>query len=86
MTWQINLVLSSRRSLRQLETPLLISVMGADVKFEVQHLKQFKPATQDDVRVVIMKSPSNSCELDPLPKNLLKKVLECLLPFLSPES
>ncbi len=54
-------------------------LMGADVKFEGRHLTHFKPATQDEVRFVIMKSSSKSGELDPLPTNLLKKVLECLL-------
>jgi hypothetical protein len=58
-------------------------VMSADVKFEGQHLTHFKPATQDEVRIVVMKSPSKSCELDPLPTNLLKKVLECLLPLIT---
>ncbi len=58
-------------------------VMSADVKFEGQHLTDFKPATQDEVRVVIMKSSSKSCELDPLPKHLLKKVLECLFPLIT---
>ena len=36
-------------------------VMSA-VQFEGQHLTHFKPATRDEVRVVIMKSPSMSCE------------------------
>ena len=58
-------------------------VMSVDVKFEGQHLTHCKPANQDEVHVVIMKSPSNSCELDPLPTNLLKKVLECLLPWIT---
>ena len=58
-------------------------VMSADVKFECQHLTYFRPATQDEIHVVIMNSPSKSCELDPLPTNLQKKVLECLLPFIT---
>ena len=45
-------------------------VMVTDGKFESQHLNNFKPATQNDARVVKRKSPSKSCELDPLPTNL----------------
>ena len=37
----------------------------------------------DEVHVVIMKTPSKSCELDPLPMNLLKKVVGCLLPLIT---
>ena len=58
-------------------------VTGADVKFEGQHLAHFKLDTQDEVRVVIMKSSSKSCAFDPLATNLLKKVLQCLLPFIT---
>ncbi len=58
-------------------------MMGADVKFEGQHLTHFKLANKDEVHVVIVKSPSKSCENDPLPTNLQKKVLECLLPFIT---
>ena len=58
-------------------------MMSADVKFEGQHLIHFNPAAQDEDRIVVTKSPSKSCELDPLPMNLLKKVLECLLPLIT---
>ena len=39
--------------------------------------------TQEELRVVITNSPSNSCELYPLTTNLLKKVQECLLPLIT---
>ena len=58
-------------------------VMSADIKFEGQHLGHFKPAIQDQVHVVIIKSPSKSCEFYQLLKNLLKKVLKCLLPLIT---
>ena len=32
-------------------------LMSGDAKFEGQHLTHFKPATQNEVRVVIMESP-----------------------------
>ena len=55
-------------------------LMSADVTFEGEHLTHLKHATQDQVRCFIMNSPSMSCDLDPQPNNLLKKVLKCLLP------
>jgi exonuclease III len=58
-------------------------VMSADVRFEGQPLTQLEPSTQDEVRNIIMKSPSKSCELDPLPTNLLKQVLEYVLPLIT---
>jgi len=47
-------------------------VMRADIKFDGQPLTKLAPATQDEVRDIIIKSPSKSCELDPLPTYLLK--------------
>ena len=41
------------------------------------------PATQDEIRDVIKKSPSKSCELDPLPTYLLKLCLDQLLPLIT---
>ena len=54
----------------------LMNVMSADIKFEGQPLTKLEKATQDEVHDSIIKSPSNSCELDPLPTYLLKEVLE----------
>jgi len=42
-------------------------VMRADIKFEGQPLTKLAPATQDEVRDIIIKTPSKSCELNPLP-------------------
>ena len=58
-------------------------VMSADVKSEGLHLTDFRLVTWDEVPVVILKSPSKSSELDPLQRNLLKKVLEYLLPLIT---
>ena len=52
------------------------------LNFEGQLLTKPVPATQDEVHDIIIKSPSKSCELDPLPTYLLKEVLEYLLPLL----
>ena len=57
-------------------------VMSSDIKFEGQPLTKLAPATQDEVPDIIDKYPSKYCELDPLPKFLLKEVLKYLLPLI----
>jgi len=57
--------------------------MSADIKFEGQPLTKHAPATQDEVPDIIIKSPSKSCELDPLPTYLLKEIMEYLLPLIT---
>jgi len=50
----------------------------------VRHpLQNFQPATSDEIRKLIRKSPSKSCPLDPLPTFLLKDCLEELLPAIT---
>lgn len=46
-------------------------------------LNEFSSATQDEVRRLIMNSPSTSCPLDPIPTWLLKQCLPELLPVLT---
>ena len=46
--------------------------MSAISNLQASILTHFRPATQDEVCVVIMKSSSKSCEVNPLPMNLLK--------------
>jgi len=58
-------------------------VMSADTTLEGQPLIKLASATQDEVRDIIIKSPSKSCELDPLPIYLLNEVLEYLLPWIT---
>jgi len=57
--------------------------MNADIKFEGQPLTKLAPATQGEVLDIIIKSPSKSCELDPLPTYPLKGVLGYLLPLIT---
>ena len=59
------------------------TVMAADIAFEGQSLSKFTPTTPEEVRQIIMKAPSKSCELDPLPTHLLKVCLEPLLPLIT---
>ena len=39
----------------------------------------FEPATADEVRKIIINSPSKTCDLDPIPTELLKTCLYVLL-------
>ena len=57
-------------------------VMTADIKFNGQPMRTFTPATQEEIRKIILKASSKSCELDPLATHLLKDCLEHLLPLI----
>lgn len=46
-------------------------------------LSEFTPATEEEVRKLVMSSASKSCPLDPLPTSLLKECLTELLPVLT---
>ena len=50
---------------------------------DIDELVEFTPVTKDEVRKVISKSQSKSCELDAIPTWLLKECLEELLPSLT---
>jgi len=43
----------------------------------------FQPVPEADVRRVIMKAPSKSSSLDPIPTYLLKEVIDILLPYIT---
>jgi hypothetical protein len=59
------------------------TVMTADIKFDGQLMTNFTPATQEEIRIIILNAPSKSCELDRLPTHLLKDCLEHLLPLIT---
>jgi hypothetical protein len=48
-----------------------------------QELTRFRPLSNDEVRKLILKSASKSCDLDPIPTWLLKHGLEELLPVIA---
>ena len=49
-----------------------------------QHqLHDYHPATEEEIREIILKSPSKSCSLDPIPTFLLKDCLDELLPIIT---
>ena len=43
----------------------------------------FLPATEDEVTLLVAKSPSKSCSLDPVPTWMLKPHLDCILPSIT---
>ena len=49
----------------------------------VTSLSHFQACTENEVREVIMRSPSKSCSLDPIPTRILKECIDDLLPFLT---
>lgn len=57
--------------------------MRADVAFEGNKLKSFQICSTEEIRKIILSSPSKSCELDPLPTTLLKCCLESILPVIA---
>ena len=46
-----------------------------DEAVQAPTLGEFKPLTEDEVTKVIMSMASKSCEIDPVPTNLLKEIL-----------
>ena len=60
--------------------------VGADeptyTSLTTQTMADFNSVTQDDVRKIILESPSKSSSLDPIPTFLLREYLDDLLPFI----
>ena len=46
-------------------------------------MDSFSPTTQEEVKKLILKSKSATCSLDPIPTNILKKLLPALLPAIT---
>ncbi len=46
---------------------------------DMPELKEFQPASPEEIRRIILTAPSKSCELDPLPTPLLKSCIDVLL-------
>jgi len=47
-------------------------------------ISKYSCVFDDDVRLIIMKSPTKSCDLGPITTFTLKELLSMLLPFLGP--
>ena len=46
-------------------------------------LKRFTPLKEEDVRKVVMSLKTKSCELDPIPTTIFKKLLPAILPLIT---
>ena len=57
--------------------------LRADTVFDGTSLRSFALASNEEVKRLILSSPSKSCELDPLPTKLLKQCLDCVLPTIT---
>ena len=51
--------------------------------YQSAELCEFQPASADDIRRIIVQSSSKSCELDPMPTNLLKDNIDTLAPIIT---
>ena len=66
----------------------LESIERPDIK-EVPHrnltcsLHSFQLVSEEEIRKIVMSSPSKSCILDPIPTNVLKDCIDELLPFIT---
>ena len=47
------------------------------------HLQSFEPATESEIRKIIMSSKSTSCSIDPIPTFLLKSSIDVLVPIIT---
>jgi len=58
--------------------------LPADVRLSSgAQLSGLQTCTEDDVRRIIIESPTKSCTLDPIPTFLLKESIDALLPFIT---
>ena len=51
--------------------------------FDCPHLSQFEPVTDELIRELILKSPTKSCMLDPIPTSFTKQCLDDLVPLIT---
>lgn len=58
-----------------------ITFLDADIKFTGSPLLTFDHATNEEIRNILRKAPSKSCELDPIPTSLLKNCSDAVVPL-----
>ena len=64
-------------------SPSMDDSLPADVQFVGVPLDVFNPVPASEIRKIIIKAPPKSCELDPIPTNLLKQCLDSVLPIIT---
>ncbi|XP_062616025.1 uncharacterized protein LOC134277724 [Saccostrea cucullata] len=65
------------------KSPTMEVVLRADIKFDGIPLEAFEPVSIAEVCDIIGDAPTKSCELDPIPTNVLKQCLESPLPIVT---
>ncbi|CAC5417928.1 unnamed protein product [Mytilus coruscus] len=60
-----------------------MAFLQADVEFTGTPVLSFKHTTNDEIRTIIQKAPNKSCELDPIPSNLLEQCSDVVVPLIS---
>ena len=58
-------------------------VLQFDTAFTGTPLANFDPASNDEIKNIILNAPVKSCELDPLPTYILRQCLDPLLPLIT---
>ena len=55
--------------------------------FQIPHVEcsftDFSPVTENELRSIVMKSPTKGCSLDPLPTRMVKHVMTSLIPLMT---
>ena len=77
-TFFIDKITAIRTSLPDLHVPTSAPVSSTDAPGQ-STLNRFEPASEEEIRRLIMASPKKSCELDPIPTALVKSCLDVLL-------
>ena len=54
-----------------------------EASFSGDRLEEFVPATTEEVKHIVLRSPNKSCEIDPIPTWLLKECLHELSPIIT---
>src|SRR5262249_44619026 len=68
---------------RQLRSSTGTQIYDSFSKSAISQMEAFRRGTNEEVRAVIMGSPTKSCPLDPIPTFILKEAIDVLLPFVA---
>ncbi len=84
-TYFVNKIDTIRRNLGSLSQCRLADtdVLSADVEFKGDALNTLSATSIDEVKKIVMKSATKSCELDPIPASLLKQSIDYIIPVIT---
>jgi hypothetical protein len=92
LNWRIDSAIYFQRKIQTIRDNLqkanetndnVVDVERADVKFTGQHPARLAPVSSDEIRKVLVKWPSKSCGIDPMPTCLLKQCANNVLPVIT---